>query len=415
MLYIKNKTIPLTLTFFLALTACNQKTTNQAGPDFDLGDGSKDTETNFNQLALVTHLTDNVISPTFEQFQIDAQEQQAAINAYCDTEITSTGVSEEQETIIQAKNNAQIQWRATMATWQQAEQMLLGPLLDNDGSLRNKIYSWPVVNTCAVDNDIMYFKSDSVNGKPYDIALRTPSRKGLAALDYLLFNDNLNHSCEVSAPPPGWNSLTEQEQKIARCLFAVEVAIDIENNAGTLTALWFASDGYANELKSAGKEGSDFISEHEAVNRISDAMFYVDSSTKDGKLATPLGLFANSCGESACPEDVESPYSQNSFNNIYNNLIGFEKLLTGEGLLGFTDYLIDVGDQATADSLQKNTTKTLNELTAVEVTLTEALTTDSTPAVQTHKNVKTISDQLKTDFITSLALELPATSAGDND
>jgi len=261
----------------------------------------------------------------------------------------------------------------------------------------------------------MYLKNDSVNGKPYDITLRAPSRKSLAALDYLLFNNDLADSCEAGASPPGWSSLTEQEQKIARCSFAVEVAADIENNADILISSWLASDGYAKKLKNAGKEGSSFDSAHEAVNSISDAMLYADSTTKDGKLAIPLGLLANSCDASVCPEEVESPYSQNSFNNIVNNLIGFKKLLTGEGTFGFTDYLIDVGDQVIADSMLENTNRAINELSGVEVTLTQALNTDSTPATQTHTNVKAITDQLKTDFINSLALELPATSAGDND
>ena len=396
----------------LALTACNEKTTSQEGADFN---PAEDTDTNFNQLSLITHLTDSIISPTFKQFQIDAQVQKSAINSYCYSEIASSGSNEDQTNVETAKASAQIQWRTTMATWQQAEQMLLGPLLDNDRLLRNKIYSWPVVNTCAVDNDVMYFKANSVNGKPYDIALRTPSRKGLAALDYLLFNNNLNHSCASFAPPPGWNGLTLQEQKLARCRFAVEVATDIENNADTLISLWLGEDGYAKKLKNAGNEGSTFDSEHEAVNRISDAMFYLESDTKDRKLATPLGLLLNSCDTGVCPAEVESPYSQNSFNNIVNNLIGFEKLLTGNNLLGFTDYLIDVGDQVIADSMLTNTKQAINQLSSIEVTLTETLTSDSVLATQVHTDVKVITDQLRDDFINSLALKLPATSAGDND
>jgi len=144
-------------------------------------------------------------------------------------------------------------------------------------------------------------------------------------------------------------------------------------------------------------------------------LFYLDSSTKDGKLATPLGIFANECGSTVCPQTVESKYSQNSLANILNNLIGFEKLLTGNGGLGFTDYLLDVGDDSTATEMANNVTNTINAINQVDSSLANELTNNPEQIEQIHNNVKNITDQLKTDFITSLALELPATSAGDND
>lgn len=47
--------------------------------------------------------------------------------------------------------------------------------------------------------------------------------------------------------------------------------------------------------------------------------------------------------------------------------------------------------------------------------LTQALANDADRVEQTHADIKNVTDQLKTDFIKSLALELPKTSAGDND
>lgn len=393
------------------LSGCNQETTSTAGEDFN---PEKDTNTEFNQGALITNLTDNVISPTYQTFLDEAELQTQLVEQYCLAE-QNASTQTEQQTVTSAKIAAQAQWRNTMNAWQQAELMLLGPLLEQDGLLRNKIYSWPIQNSCAVDYDVLFFESGTVNGKPYDITLRTPSRKGLGALDYLLFNDDLNHSCNAADAPTGWSNLSEQEQKIARCSYASEVASDIENNAQILIEQWLATDGYANQLKQAGTSDSLFNTEHEAVNRISDAMFYLDSSTKDGKLATPLGIFANECGSIACPQVVESKYSQNSLANILNNLIGFEKLLTGNGGIGFTDYLIDVGDELTADEMSANITNTINSINQINTSLTEALTNTPEQIEQTHTDIKNITDKLKADFITSLALELPATSAGDND
>ena len=51
------------------------------------------------------------------------------------------------------------------------------------------------------------FRLGEVNGQPYDIANRTPSRRGVAALEYLLFNEELNHSCTTSTLPENWDNL----------------------------------------------------------------------------------------------------------------------------------------------------------------------------------------------------------------
>ncbi len=412
MLYLKPQLLSIAVITALTLSACGQDSSSSAGPEFNQ---SKDTDTEFNQLALITNLTDNVITPTFEAFQQQAILQTQTVVDYCVAETLLATQETEQESVAILLQNAQQQWRDTMDVWQQAEMMLLGPLVEQDGLLRDKIYSWPIVNSCAVDYDVVYFESGTVNGQPYDISQRTPSRKGLAALDYLLFSPSLEHSCSATAPPPSWDNFDESTRKVTRCNFASAVAQDIENNASTLVELWLASDGYANKLKQAGTTGSEFATEHDAVNSLSDAIFYLDSTTKDAKLATPLGLFDNECGSQACPQAVESIYSRHSLKNILNNLLGFEKLLTGETGIGFTEYLIDVGDDSTATDMSTDVSKAIDTVNSIETSLVQALIEDVDQVSQAHQDIKNITDKLKSDFINSLALELPATSAGDND
>ncbi|XPF96303.1 imelysin family protein [Colwellia sp. RE-S-Sl-9] len=416
MLHTKAKLLSVVVSTALLLTACNQDVSSSQGEDFNRGSGGENTNTDFNQLTLITSLTDNVISPTFEAFKVEAKKQQELVASYCSSEYSFAESTIEQSALEQTKNNAKEQWRATMNIWQQAELMQLGPLLEDDNLLRNNIYSWPTVSTCGVDFDVMFFKDGTVNGQPYDIRFRTVSRKGLDALEYLLFNENLEHSCETSAAPTGWNNLTNTERKTTRCDFAVEVAKDIVNNADILLTQWNTAQGYATQLKQAGTSNSLFTTEHDAVNAISDALFYIDSFTKDEKLAIPLGLLANKCGSSACPEDVESPYSNHSLTNIKNNLLAFQKFFTGsETSIGFNDYLVDVGSTITATEIQKNITKALASIEKINSSLADTLENEPDQVEQIHTDVKGITDQLKADFITSLALELPATSAGDND
>lgn len=419
MLNTKAKILSIAVSTSLLLTACNQDVSSTQGEGFNGGSGSNNnTNTDFNQLALVISLTDDIISPTFENFQVEAAAQQASVIAYCNSEKDFANNTVDQSNVDLAKMSAQTQWRATMDVWQQAEVMQLGPLSEDDNLLRNKIYSWPTVSTCGVDFDVTFFNEGTVNGQPYDINLRTVQRKGLDALEYLLFNENLESSCDVNTGPTVWNNFSDTERKIARCEFATEVAQDIENNADTLLAEWNTSDGFATQLKEAGSSNSIFTTDHEAVNVISDALFYIDSFTKDEKLAIPLGLLANSCGSVACPEEVESLLSEHSLTNIKNNLLAFQKMFNGSenaDAIGFNDYLIDVGDTITAEEMQTNITKALTAIDQLTSSLADTLENNPDQVEQIHTDVKDITDQLKADFITSLALELPATSAGDND
>jgi len=405
------------------LSGCGEEVTSSQGEGFN---SQRNTDTDFNQTQLIISLVDNVITPNYQGFAELANEQINAIDQYCQQEQASSE-NTTSDTVADDKLLAQESWRLAMDNWQKIEMMQLQPLLNADGGLRNNIYSWPIRNTCGVDLDVTYFKNNEVNGQPYDISRRTASRKSLIALEYLLFNEELEHTCTDSVIPQSWNNQTEQYRKIARCEFATEVAKDVANNAQILLNKWLGSEGvsgYAQVLKDAGTDNSDFATDHDAVNAISDAIFYLDKFTKDGKLAEPLGIFANECGSQACPEVVESKYSQHSIKNIINNLQALKEFMQGqlagdtsliEGAIGFRDYLIDVGDQETADSIDANIITAITNAQAYETSLADTLTADEDKVLQTHTDVKNITDQLKTDFINSLALELPKTAAGDND
>ncbi len=410
-LSVNKKLISVAITAALLISACGDEATSTHGEGFNQ---TKDTTTDFDQGKLIASIVDNVITPTYQQFSSLASAQQQAINNYCAQESALVSGSVSERLVDDSKILAKESWRNAMNTWQQADMMQLSPLLIGDGALRDNIYSWPTQNTCGVDLDITYFKDGNVNGQPYNIANRTASRKSMVALEYLLFNDNLAHSCTGSTTPTQWNNQTEQYRKIARCEFAGEVAKDIVKNSETLLSEWAV---YGEKLKSAGEAGSEFETEHHAVNKLSDALFYMDIFTKSAKLAEPVGIELNKCGSQPCPEVVESRYSHHSLENIINNIKAFKLFIQGGGDegIGFRDYLIDVGDKVTADSLDADIEQVLTSTAAYQSSLAETLVSNPDQVIQTHTEVKNITDKLKSDFITSLALELPKTAAGDND
>ena len=404
--------LTIALAVSLGLSGCGESTSSQQGSQFSGSTPAVPVNpSSFDRQALVANLADNVIAPTFSQFVERAQAQQLAITQYCQA------LSSASTAAVNAELSAQQSWRDAMTVWQMAEVMQIGPLLDNNGNLRNRIYSWPNTSACAVDQDVVLAEQAG-----YDISSRTPSRKGLDALEYLLFNPNLDHSCTVfGTEPTGWNTRSSADRTLARCNFAAQVAQELVNDGQLLVSAWSGVNGqggFSQVLKNAGQVESPFNDLQQALNRISDALFYIDSITKDAKLAVPLGLKANDCGSVPCVQNLESIYANHSLENIAGNLDGLNLLfLGGENTeqLGFEDYLIDVGATDTANEMRNDIQQVRQFIEGLQSTLNDLLTNQPEQVEQVHTQVTAVTDNLKQDFIERLALELPATSAGDND
>ncbi len=408
------------------LTGCGESSSSSQGAKFE---GDNPATVSFDEAKLIVNLTDNIITPTYVEFVNQTNLQTTAISSYCELESefdATLGDEAAQQQLDTAKLAAQQAWKNTTQLWQYAELMQLGPLLTNDGELRNKIYSWPAVSKCNVDQDVVYFEEGVINqdeNRPYDIKQRVSTRRGLVALEHLLFNTELNHNCSASSAGQAlstWNTRTEQSRKIARCNFAVEAAKDLTLSGNELLSLWQGENGFALKLKLAGQADSPFSSTHEAVNHLSDALFYTDSIVKDKKLGIPLGKFANSCGLEACAEDLESFTAEYSLENIKANLLAFEMLFSGTNTLtndqtGFDDFLIEQDALALKTAILASIQQAQNAAQSIDSNLKQALETDLNKVEEVHAKVKDITDVLKEDFINKLALELPATSAGDND
>ena len=266
----------------LTLSGCGESSSSSTGSDFQSSDSGQTTTpavTEFDEAQLVANLVDNVITPTFVLFNQQAQTQTQAVANYCQAEIQS--VQESSEEAIALRAQAQQAWLDTMAGWQQAEMMQMGPLLDNAGQLRNQIYSWPTFSRCGIDQDVVYNQDGVINqdqNRPYAISERTATRRGLFAIGHVLFNEQLAHHCSVANDAlADWNNRTDLARRQARCEFAVVASEDVLSSSAQLLQAWQGDNGFANELKNTGQSGSRFSTTHEALNHISDALFYIDT------------------------------------------------------------------------------------------------------------------------------------------
>jgi predicted lipoprotein len=372
----------------------------------------------FDCRGMLDNLGNNVMLPTYKSFSTEAQAMSQAVGAYC------AALGSENETV--RRQEARQAWAQTMAVWQRAEVMQVGPLVDNSRALRDTIYSWPIKNSCGVDQDVVFADQNQLpDGSAYDISARTPDRRGLDALEYVLFNDNLDHSCPSNVEAVAdWNARADAERRAARCTYAALAAQDLADQAQTLVARWDGSeDDFLRELTQPGTSGSRFASVEAAVNAVSDALFYVEKQTKDDKLAKPAGIQANSCGAAGtvCPAAVESPFSHTSKDHIRNNFVALQMLFLGnapdalEERLGFDDYLDAAGDVNVSAVMEQDIQGAISAVDNIPGTLADAVVSNFESVNSAYGAAKLVTDRLKNDFLKVLGLSIPGSAAGDGD
>ncbi|TNC85087.1 MAG: hypothetical protein CSH37_08955 [Thalassolituus sp.] len=368
---------------------------------------------------MLANYTDNLILPAVDDFQTQATAfaNDSSLGAYCD----ALGSAEEETQQLAAQR----EWRDLMSTWQRNELMILGPLAENESVIRNRILSYGSIfdhNACAVDQGVIAATEDG-----FSINSRRDSALGLDAIEYLLFNDDLDHSCpDTTQSTQNWNSLDDTTRKQQRCDYALLLADDLETQAQKLSDEWqsFRSD-YLNPANTP-----------ESLSALSDALFYIEELVKDTKIGVPTSIINGGCEDAACPEDVESPYSETSLQNVRINLTTLSRLLDGGDGLGFDDVIAttDFANSGIIEGLKTDIDAAVSFIDGMDTSLHTAADAQlesgdetgctnsaanpdagSVPMCSLYGLLKRITDRLRIDFIAAVDLDLPVRSQSDND
>ncbi len=393
------------------LTAC-------VGESSDNANSSIEDEIDFTRM--MVNYADNIIVPLYEDVNAEAHsEASSAISEYCASIGTATESS--------ARESAQIFWSGLMNKWQATELFILGPAAENENTRRNAVYSYASSfppSSCAVDQSVVLAQEEG-----FSISTRSFNSRGLDALEYLLFNDDLAHTCPVQiTQTQSWNALSENERKQQRCEYAELVLADVRDNTQAIADAWSIGGG---DFRTQFVNPVNLSANLEAL---SDALFYIELETKDTKLGLPTGIHSG-CNQVACPGSVESPYSENSLVNIRVNLESFRLSLMGDEGLGFDDIIIARDYPQVVESFNTDIDAAIalvdemNEsmLQQSENLLASGEDTDCTnsaanpdtirtvPICSLHGYLKRISDTLRVDFITIVDLDLPDRGQSDAD
>lgn len=366
----------------------------------------------FDRGALLSNLGENVLLPTYESFALNIAELVTESQNYCDALATADEAT--------AREAAQDAWKTAMISWQMAEVMQIGLADAGDRGLHDLIYSWPVTSACAVDQAVMIRLNDPAG---YDFPASLSNRRGLNSLEYLLFYEDLESVCTAATQPDGWDVLSDEERRAARCGYVQAAAADLAVQSAALVQAWQPEGGnFVGELTAAGNGSQRFVSQEEALNELFAALFYIDTVTKDQKLAEPAGMAINACNvvDEPCLDELESRYAYHSKENIAANIHGFRMLFqgqsgAGEDGSGFDDLLTARDRADLAQKMEEALTTAAAAVDGMPGSLLDALQSDYSSVTAAHAAVKGITDPLKTEVPGVLDLEIPTEAGGDND
>ena len=378
-------------------------------------------EAEFTTLNMLANLADAVVVPNYVALA-DSTGAFAAddgvLAGYCEAIGTDTEDA--------ARTEARDGWRDAMAAVQTTEMHVFGPVADNGEALRKRILSYAdaPLSTCGVDISVVLAGDEG-----FDIQSRSLNQRGYGAIEYLLFNDDLTHTCAPQVPATAdWNGLGETERLQARCELAHVIADDAAEAAATVADRWDPDGGdFRGTFLDPETTG-------EALQHLTDGIFAMDLLVKDRKLGIPTGIH-DDCSTAACPNLVESPYARNSLTNIRANAASFKTLFEGGDGLGFDDFIVNEDFADVADRFAANTQDIIDYIDDIDHALydqvlaiedddrgTECLNAFSGPDLRAELSactlvglVKRVTDDLKIDFVTIVGVALPGGAQTDND
>ena len=234
-----------------------------------------------------------VVVSTYETMMNAGVQFNAAVEAY-------VASPDDQELLNQACNR----WVDLREPWESGEAFLFGPaaFLSLDPSLD----SWPLDREQL--EDILESDLDLTTSA---VELLGASVRGFHTAEFLLFREG---------NPRNVSDVTPREREYLLAVSGV-LASDTESLCLAWKEGYDGGDAYANEFTNAGKAGSRYTTQLDAVLQIVDGMSAIVDEVANGKLADPYN--------EQNPIIVESWHSFNSLDDFANNIRSVQNAYMG--------------------------------------------------------------------------------------
>jgi predicted lipoprotein len=211
-------------------------------------------------------------------------------------------------------------WRKTRIYYESGEAFIFGPATFE--TLDPMLDSWPLDQSQlqqVIDSKLELTADKVRNGLGYTL-------RGFHTIEFLIFRDgNPRNAANVTA--------REKEYLLA-------VTQVLRDDCIKLWALWHGEEGisglekevlaelevepgegFAKEFKNAGKAGSRYASQKDAIDEIINGCSDIADEVANAKIAEPF--------DSKDPMKVESQFSWNSLTDFHNNIVGIRNSFFG--------------------------------------------------------------------------------------
>jgi uncharacterized iron-regulated protein len=260
--------------------------------------------------ATISTYVDDVVIKTYTEMKDDATELYAAVDAY---------VADRSQDNLNAVCAA---WRAMRIPWEQSEGFLFGPaaVLSLDPSLD----SWPLDKG---NIDRILSGTDEIDAD----RIASPTAHGFHAVEYLVFEGGNPKTTALS------------ERQVSYLVAATEY---LRNDTYQLYANWVGADNMSDEVaealeeaeievqynfsdqfRNAGKAGSIYTSQSDAIDEIVDGCVDIVSEVGSQKIGGPYNVAKTNYDQAVL--EVESWYSFNSLDDYLNNIVSIRNSYFG--------------------------------------------------------------------------------------
>ncbi len=236
---------------------------------------------------VLSDISKKVILPTYADLDEHAGELQEAVEAL---------VASPTESTLAAAREA---WRHARSPWEQSEGFLFGPV-DTEG-IDPSIDSWPVnyVDLDAVLNGSAALTKEYIDGLEGTL-------KGFHTIEYLLFGQGGTRKAA---------DLTPRQLE-----YLTGVTASFKGATAELYDSWNpAGENFVAQLADAGKSGSSYISQQEALQELVDGMIGICDEVAKGKINDPYSQGDRTLEESQFSNNSNTDFQDNirSVKNVY--------------------------------------------------------------------------------------------------
>ena len=363
-------------------------------------------------------ISDDIVIPRQKTAEQTTTTFASEVLRYCES------IGSDNEVLEQA--SLQESWNDAMDAVQWIDSYAFTPSTDNSSALKQRIHSFSAtrLSHCGLDQAVVRLQ----NGE-YDINTRSFNQRGMGAVEYLLFNDDLDHNCSLQISETRlWNNLPDDVRKVQRCELAQVISNDVASASAELVGRWDLDRG---NFRSVFLNPENLSA---SLEQVLDTLFYIELIGKDDKLGLPTQINSECSGEQ-CLNALESPFTRRTFNNLLINLQSFLEIYQGANGLSFDDLIRDKDLNDIADQYKSFVDQALRIIeTSVTDLETQALaiqndasedlclsarmnpsTESSLSACRLYGQLKLLTDSLRTEFLGAVNLDLPERAQSDND